>query len=54
MVLAAPALQQIAERRDKVQEFQRSHRVAVLTLVFTDISGSTRLAAEASGKKASD
>jgi class 3 adenylate cyclase len=55
MVVAAPALQQIAiERRDKVQEFQRSHRVAVLTLVFTDIIGSTRLAAEASGKKASD
>jgi WD40 repeat protein/class 3 adenylate cyclase len=37
-------LQQIAiERRIRVQEFQRSHRVAVLTLVFTDIVGSTKL-----------
>jgi class 3 adenylate cyclase len=40
----AADLQQIAiERRAKVQEFQRSHRVAVLTLVFTDIVDSTKL-----------
>ena len=44
MVVAATDLQQIAiQRRAKVQEFQRSHRVAVLTLVFTDIVGSTKL-----------
>jgi class 3 adenylate cyclase/tetratricopeptide (TPR) repeat protein len=42
--VAAADLQQIAiERRAKVQEFQRSHRVAVLTLVFTDIVDSTKL-----------
>jgi tetratricopeptide (TPR) repeat protein/class 3 adenylate cyclase/tRNA A-37 threonylcarbamoyl transferase component Bud32 len=44
VVVAATDLQQIAiQRRAKVQEFQRSHRVAVLTLVFTDIVGSTKL-----------
>ena len=52
MVVAAPALQQIAERRDKVQEFQRSHRVAVLTLVFTDIVGSTKLKQELGDQEA--
>ena len=44
VVVPAADLQQIAiERRAKVQEFQRSHRVAVLTLVFTDIVDSTKL-----------
>ena len=42
--MSAADLHQIAiEHRAKVQEFQRSHRVAVLTLVFTDIIGSTKL-----------
>jgi class 3 adenylate cyclase/tRNA A-37 threonylcarbamoyl transferase component Bud32/tetratricopeptide (TPR) repeat protein len=53
VVVAAPDLQQIAiERRDKVQEFQRSHRVAVLTLVFTDIVGSTKLKQELGDQEA--
>ena len=44
IVVAAADLRKIAiERRAKVQEFQRSRRVAVLTLVFTDIVGSTKL-----------
>jgi WD40 repeat protein/class 3 adenylate cyclase/tRNA A-37 threonylcarbamoyl transferase component Bud32 len=53
MVVAAGELQQIAiERRAKVQEFQRSHRVAVLTLVFTDIVGSTKLKQELGDQEA--
>jgi class 3 adenylate cyclase/tRNA A-37 threonylcarbamoyl transferase component Bud32 len=53
MVVAAGELQQIAiERRAKVQEFQRSHRVAVLTLVFTDIVGSTKLKQELGDREA--
>ena len=53
VVVAAEDLQQIAiERRAKVQEFQRSHRVAVLTLVFTDIVGSTQLKQEFGDQKA--
>ena len=44
VVVPAADLQQIAiERHAKVQEFQRSHRVAVLTLVFIDIVDSTKL-----------
>jgi hypothetical protein len=44
VLVAAGELQQIAiERRSQVQEFQRSHQVRVLTLVFTDIVGSTEL-----------
>ena len=51
--MAAGDLQQIAiERRAKVQEFQRSHRVAVLTLVFTDIVGSTKLKQELGDQEA--
>jgi class 3 adenylate cyclase len=47
VIVAAADLQQIAiKRRAKVQEFQRSHRVAVLTLLFTDIVGSTQLKQE--------
>jgi tetratricopeptide (TPR) repeat protein/class 3 adenylate cyclase/tRNA A-37 threonylcarbamoyl transferase component Bud32 len=53
VVVAAPDLQQIAiQCRDKVQEFQRSHRVAVLTLVFTDIVGSTKLKQELGDQEA--
>jgi class 3 adenylate cyclase len=53
VVVAAADLQQIAlERRAKVQEFQRSHRVAVLTLVFTDIVGSTKLKQKFGDQKA--
>ena len=51
-VVAAEDLQQIAiERRAKVQEFQRTHRVAVLTLVITDIVGSTKLKQEFGDQK---
>jgi hypothetical protein len=42
VVVPAADLQQIAIER-RAQEFQRSHRVAVLTLVFTDIVDSTKL-----------
>lgn len=31
------------ERRDRVEEFRRKHRIGLLTLVFTDMVGSTRL-----------
>jgi tetratricopeptide (TPR) repeat protein/class 3 adenylate cyclase/tRNA A-37 threonylcarbamoyl transferase component Bud32 len=45
LVTVAPAdLQQIAiERRGKVEEFQRRHRVGLLTLLFTDVVDSTKL-----------
>ena len=44
VVVAAGDIQQIAiERRAKVQEFQRKHRIGLLTLVFTDVVDSTRL-----------
>jgi serine/threonine protein kinase/class 3 adenylate cyclase len=36
-------LQLALERRAQVEEFQRQHRIGLLTLVFTDIVGSTRL-----------
>jgi class 3 adenylate cyclase len=53
VLVAAGELQQIAiERRAKVQEFQRGHRVDVLTLVFTDIVGSTKLKQEFGDQKA--
>src|ERR1043166_4405183 len=32
-----------AEQRSRVAEFQRKHRVGLLTLLFTDIVGSTKL-----------
>ena len=42
--MAAGDLQQIAiERRAKVEDFQRKHRVGLLTLLFTDIVDSTKL-----------
>ena len=42
--VAAGELQQIAiERRAKVEEFQRKHRVGLLTLLFTDVADSTKL-----------
>lgn len=31
------------ERRERVEEFRRKHRIGLLTLVFTDMVGSTRL-----------
>jgi serine/threonine-protein kinase len=31
------------QRRDKVEEFRRKHRIGLLTLLFTDIVGSTKL-----------
>jgi class 3 adenylate cyclase len=44
VLVAVRELQQIAiERRAKVEEFQRKHRVGLLTLLFTDIVGSTKL-----------
>jgi class 3 adenylate cyclase len=37
-------LQQVAlERFAKVEEFQRNHRIELLTLLFTDIVDSTKL-----------
>ena len=36
-------LQTVLERRKEVAEFQRKHRIGVLTLLFTDIVGSTQL-----------
>jgi class 3 adenylate cyclase len=37
-------LQQVAlERFAKVEEFQRNHRIELLTLFFTDIVDSTKL-----------
>jgi serine/threonine protein kinase/class 3 adenylate cyclase len=42
--VAAGELQQIAiERRAKVEEFQRKHRVGLLTLLFTDVVDSVKL-----------
>jgi class 3 adenylate cyclase len=53
LVVAAAELQQIAiERRAKVQEFQRSHQVAVLTLVFIDIVDSATLNQEVGDQEA--
>jgi class 3 adenylate cyclase len=44
VLVAAGELQQIAiERRAKVEEFQRKHRIGLLTLLFTDIVDSTKL-----------
>ena len=44
MLVAAEDLQQLAiERRAKVEEFQRKHRVGLLTLLFTDVADSTKL-----------
>jgi class 3 adenylate cyclase len=47
VVVGAEEIQQIAiERREKVEEFQRRHRVGLLTLLFTDIIASTKLKQE--------
>jgi len=44
VVVALADLQQVAiERRAKVEEFQRKHRVGLLTLVFTDVVDSAKL-----------
>jgi len=36
-------LQAVLEQRAKVEEFQRKHRIGLLTLLFTDLVGSTKL-----------
>ena len=43
LLYSAMDLQLPLEQRAKVEEFQRKHRVALLTLVFTDLVGSTQL-----------
>src|SRR5947208_398199 len=40
------------EHRAKVEAFQRRHRIAVLTLLFTDIVGSTKLKQDLGDSKA--
>src|SRR5665213_1689601 len=35
--------QVLIEQRAKVEEFQRTHKVGLLTLLFTDLVGSTKL-----------
>ena len=32
-----------SEQRVRVEAFQRKHRIALLTMLFTDVVGSTRL-----------
>lgn len=39
-------LHSVLEQRSKVEEFQRKHRVGLLTLLFTDLVGSTKLKQE--------
>ncbi len=39
-------LQLVLEQRAKVEEFQRKHRIGLLTLLFTDLVGSTQLKQE--------
>lgn len=36
-------IQAAIKRREQVERFLREHRIALLTLVFTDIVGSTKL-----------
>jgi class 3 adenylate cyclase len=36
-------LQPVLEQRAKVEEFTRKHRIGLLTLLFTDLAGSTKL-----------
>lgn len=50
-LLSAPSsggsnLQSALDQRGKVQEFQRKHRVGLITLLFTDMVGSTKLKQE--------
>jgi hypothetical protein len=53
VLVAAGELQKIAiERRAKVEEFQRKHRVGLLTLLFTDIVDSTKLKQPLGGREA--
>src|ERR1051326_954922 len=40
------------EHREKVEAFQRKHRTAVLTLLFTDIVGSVKLKQDLGDSKA--
>lgn len=47
MAVGGEEIQQIAiERREKVEEFQRRHRVGLLTLLFIDVIASTKLKQE--------
>ena len=39
-------LQPVLEQRAKVEEFTRKHRIGLLTLLFTDLVGSTQLKQE--------
>ncbi|MEA3209718.1 MAG: hypothetical protein QOE70_2775 [Chthoniobacter sp.] len=36
-------IEQTSDQRARVEEFQRKHRIVLLTLLFTDVVGSTRL-----------
>ena len=45
-------LQLALEQRAKVEEFQRKHRIGLLTLLFTDLVGSTKLKQELGDREA--
>ncbi|MBI4662030.1 MAG: HEAT repeat domain-containing protein [Verrucomicrobia bacterium] len=45
-------LQVVLEHRAKVEEFQRKHRIGLLTLLFTDLVGSTNLKQELGDREA--
>ena len=45
-------LQVALEQRAKVEEFQRKHRIGLLTLLFTDLVGSTKLKQELGDREA--
>ena len=45
-------LESVLEQRAKVEEFQRRHRVGLLTLLFTDLVGSTKLKQELGDREA--
>lgn len=48
----APASQKSAASGDKLADFQRKHRVALVTILFTDIVGSTKLKQELGDREA--
>ena len=45
-------LQVLLEQRAKVEEFRRKHRIGLLTLLFTDLVGSTKLKQELGDREA--
>lgn len=45
-------LQSVLEQRAKVEEFQRKHRIGLLTLLFTDLVSSTKLKQELGDRQA--